>query len=161
MIRPGLRSAPIDRAQKAEPAKKERTPVAPGSYTNGVIILLSDGRRTTGPDPIEVAKLAADRGVRVYTVGFGTPEGAMVRGDGWALFVKLDEDTLKSIANITKGVYFQASTADELKQVYRDLNTKLVLERKDVELTFLFVAVSAVLLVAAAGLSLLWFGRTR
>jgi Ca-activated chloride channel family protein len=144
-----------------QPGMKPADPVPPGSYDHGAIILMSDGKSTIGPAPLDAARAVAERGVRVYTVGFGTPEGAMVRGDGWALFVKLDEDTLKSIASITKGVYFQASTADELRQVYRDLNTKLVLERKDVELTFMFVAVSAVLLVAAAGLSLLWFGRTR
>jgi hypothetical protein len=94
-----------------------------------------------------------------YSIRLRRSEGAMVRGDGWSLFVKLDEDTLKSIAHITKGNYFRASTADELKKAYRDLNTKLVLERKDVELTFAFVAISALLLVLSAALSLLWFGR--
>jgi Ca-activated chloride channel family protein len=142
-----------------QPPMKAADPVPPGSYTHGAIILMSDGKSTIGPAPLDAARVVADRGVKVYTVGFGTPEGAMVRGDGWSLYVKLDEDTLKSIASITKGVYFRASTADELKKAYRDLNTKLVLERKDVELTFLFVALSAILLVASAGLSLLWFGR--
>src|SRR5689334_20988326 len=120
---------------------------------------MSDGKSTIGPAPLDAARVVADRGVKVFTVGFGTPEGAMVRGDGWSLFVKLDEETLKSIAAITKGIYFRASTADELKTAYRDLNTRLVLERKDVELTFIFVAVSAVLLVVSAVLSMLWFGR--
>jgi Ca-activated chloride channel family protein len=142
-----------------QPPMAAADPVPPGSYDHGAIILMSDGKSTIGPAPRDAARIVADRGVRVYTVGFGTPEGAMVRGDGWSLFVKLDEDTLKSIAHITKGNYFRASTADELKKAYRDLNTKLVLERKDVELTFAFVAISAVLLVLSAALSLLWFGR--
>jgi len=142
-----------------QPAMKTAEPVPPGSYDHGSIILMSDGKSTIGPAPLDAARAVADRGVRVFTVGFGTPEGAMVRGDGWSLFVKLDEETLKSIAQITKGIYFRASTADELRKAYRDLNTRLVLERKDVELTFMFVAVSAILLLASATLSFLWFGR--
>lgn len=144
-----------------QPAMKAAEPVPPGSYDHGAIILMSDGKSTIGPSPLDAARIVAGRGVRVFTVGFGTPEGAMVRGDGWSLFVKLDEETLKSIADITKGIYFRASTADELKKAYRDLNTRLVLERKDVELTFGFVAASAVLLLASALLSMLWFGRTQ
>ena len=144
-----------------QPPMKAAEPVPPGSYDNGAIILMSDGKSTIGPAPLDAARVVAARGVRVFTVGFGTPEGAMVRGDGWSLFVKLDEETLKSIAQITKGIYFRASTADELKRAYRDLNTTLVLERKDVELTFVFVAASAILLVASAVLSLLWFGRAQ
>ncbi|MET0204636.1 MAG: VWA domain-containing protein [Casimicrobiaceae bacterium] len=144
-----------------QPQMKAAEPVPPGSYDYGAIILMSDGKSTIGPAPLDAARMVAARGVRVFTVGFGTPEGAMVRGEGWSLFVKLDEETLKSIAQITKGIYFRASTADELKRAYRDLNTTLVLERKDVELTFAFVAASAILLVASAVLSLLWFGRAQ
>ncbi|HEX5285815.1 MAG TPA: VWA domain-containing protein, partial [Polaromonas sp.] len=59
-------------------ARKEFTPVAPGSYTSAAIILLTDGQRTTGVDSLDAAKLAADRGVRVYTVGVGTVEGETI-----------------------------------------------------------------------------------
>ena len=95
-------AASLDRPRKDDKAaKKDFTPVPPGSYTSGAIILLSDGRRTTGPDPIAAAKLAADRGVRVYTVGFGTKEGAMIGDEQWSFYVRLDEETLKSVAAIT------------------------------------------------------------
>ena len=140
------------------PPMKEVTPVPPGSFDTGAIILMSDGKSTIGPSPLDAARIVADRGVRVFTVGFGTKEGAMVRGEGWAVYVRLDEETLQSIAAITKGAYFHASTAAELRNVYRDLNTRLVLERKDVEVTFLFVAAAVLLLVVAITLSLLWFG---
>ena len=140
------------------PKMNEAPPVPPGSYDAGAIILMSDGKSTIGPSPLDAAKVVAGRGVRVFTVGFGTKEGAMVRGDGWSVYVRLDEETLQSIADITKGVYFQASTAEELKKAYRDLNTKLVLEHKEVEITFAFAAVAAVLLLGSALLSLLWFG---
>lgn len=151
---------PRDPSQYAlgKPPMKQAAPMPPGSYDNGAIILMSDGRSTIGPQPLDAARIVAERGVRVFTVGFGTKEGAMVRGDGWSLFVRLDEETLQSIAGITQGAYFQASTAAELKKVYRDLNARLVLERKAVEITFIFVAVAAFLMVVAGALSLLWFG---
>jgi Ca-activated chloride channel family protein len=154
-------SAPVVRPNPApkEPAKDSK-PVAPGSYTSGVIILLSDGRRTTGPDPLEAAKMAADRGVRVFTVGFGTVEGAAIGFEGWSVYVRLDEETLRAIADLTRGEYFHAGTAADLKKVYESLNARLVLERKDTEITFLFAAVAAVLLLVASLLSLLWFNRT-
>ena len=96
----------LDQARKQDAQRPPREPVAPGSYTSGVIILLSDGRRTTGPDPIQIAKLAADRGVRVYTVGFGTLQGTTIGFEDYQIYVRLDEDTLKGIAKITGGEYF-------------------------------------------------------
>jgi Ca-activated chloride channel family protein len=72
--------------------------VEPGSYNSAVIILLTDGQSTTGPDPIESARMAAERGVRVYTVGIGTPNGEIIAGEGWRMRVRLDEDALKGIA---------------------------------------------------------------
>ncbi len=144
-----------DSTRKVE--KKDVAAVAPGSFESGAIILMSDGRRTTGPDPLDAAKAVADRGVRVFTVGFGTKEGAVVGGDGWSIFVRLDEETLQAIADITHGVYFHAATAEDLKKVYRELNARLVLERKDLEITFLFAGAAAFLLLASAVLSLFWF----
>jgi len=140
-------------------AVKEFKPVAPGSYPSGVIILMSDGRRTTGPDPRDAAKWAADRGVRVYTVGFGTEEGGLIGFEGWSAYVRLDEETLKAVADITRADYFRAGTSEDLKKVYRQLTRQLVLEKKDTEIAFAFAAAAAVLLTAALGLSLLWFGR--
>jgi Ca-activated chloride channel family protein len=142
---------------KPKPEKKEFKPVAPGSYTSGVIILLSDGRRTTGPDPLDAARMAADHGVRVFTVGFGTVEGGSIGFEGWSAFVRLDEETLKAVADITRGEYFYAGTSGDLKKVYEGLTTKLTMEKKDTEVSFLFAAGAAVLLLAAGVLSLLWF----
>jgi len=135
------------------------TPVPPGSYGAGVIILLTDGQATTGPDPLEAARMAADRGVRIYTVGIGTKDGEILRTEGWSMRVRLDEESLKAIADLTRGEYFYAGNAMDLKAVYQKLNTKLVMETKETEITALFSAVAAVLAVLAAGLSLLWFNR--
>jgi len=155
-------AASLDKTRKdtKKASKKEFVPVAPGSYTSGAIILLSDGRRTTGPDPIEAAKLAADHGVRVYTVGFGTAEGGTIDGfEGWSFYVRLDEETLKSVAQITGAEYFYAGTAADLRKVYQNLNLKFGLERKDTEIGALFSAAAVALLVLAAFLSMLWFHR--
>jgi Ca-activated chloride channel family protein len=135
------------------------TPVPPGSYPSAAIILLTDGQRTTGPDPLDAAKMAADRGVRVYTVGVGTKEGETIGFEGWSMRVRLDEDTLKSIANLTRADYFYAGTAEDLKKVYQGLSTKLIVEKKETEISALFAAVGAMLVVLAASLSVWWFGR--
>jgi Ca-activated chloride channel family protein len=134
-------------------------PVPPGSYASGVIILLTDGQRTTGPDSIMAAKMAAERGVRIYTVGVGTPQGAIVGIEGWQMRVGLDEETLKAIADLTRGEYFYAGSAVDLKKIYESLRSRLVLERKRSEVTALFAAAAALLVVVSAALSLAWFNR--
>jgi Ca-activated chloride channel family protein len=154
----------LDRAasakgDKSDGSKAPPAPVAPGSYPSAAIILLTDGQTTAGPDPIEAAKMAADRGVRVFTVGIGTPAGEMLGSEGWSMRVRLDEDALKNIANVTRGEYFFAGTAVDLKNVYDALNSKIVLETKETEVTALFAAAAGVLALVAASLSMLWFNR--
>jgi Ca-activated chloride channel family protein len=143
--------------QKKE--KKEFTPVAPGSYPSAAIIMLTDGQRTTGVDPLEAAKLAADRGVRVYTVGIGTVDGETIGFEGWSMRVRLDEETLKAIANKTSAEYFYAGTAQDLKKVYETLSSKLTVEKKETEISALFALAAAALALLSAGLSLVWFNR--
>ena len=152
----GARAMPPGPNDKPKP---DFTPVAPGSYPSAAIILLTDGQRTTGPDPIEAAKMAADRGVKVYSVGIGTKDGETIGFEGWSMRVRLDEDTLKSISNMTRAEYFYAGTADDLKKVYQSLSTRLVVEKKETEISGLFAAAGALLVVLAAGLSVAWFGR--
>jgi Ca-activated chloride channel family protein len=151
------RGMPLDQAGKAE--KKEFKPVAPGSYTSAAIILLTDGQRTTGPDSIEAARMAADRGVRIFTVGFGTKSGETIGFEGWSMRVRLDEETLKTIASMTRGEYFYAGTATDLRKVYESLNSRFLMEKKDMEISALFAAVAAVAALVSALLSLLWFNR--
>jgi Ca-activated chloride channel family protein len=151
------RNAPIGGA--AKDPKKDFKPVEPGSYGNAVIILLTDGQRTTGPDPIEIAKMAADRGVRVYTVGFGTTSGEIIGFEGWSFRVRLDEETLKTVALMTRGEYFYAGTAQDLKKVYETLNARLSLEKKETEVTALLAGVASLLAMVSGLLSLLWFNR--
>lgn len=149
-------SAAVEAARKRE---QERTPATPGSYANGAIILLSDGRRTTGPDPLDAARMAADRGVRVYTVGFGTMKGSGLAEEGWSYYMQIDETTLRAVARMTGGEYFQAGSADDLAQVYHNLTTRLSLERRETEISALLAAAAALLLAAACILSVVWFRR--
>lgn len=139
--------------------KPQFTPVEPGSYASAAIILLTDGQRTTGVDPVDAAKMAADRGVRVYSVGIGTKEGETIGFEGWSMRVRLDEDTLKNVSNLTRAEYFYAGTADDLKKVYQSLSSRLIVERKETEVSGLLAAAAALLVVLSAGLSVLWFGR--
>ena len=139
--------------------KKAFIPVAPGSYTSAAIIMLTDGQRTTGVDPIEAAKLAADRGVRIYTVGIGTVDGETIGFEGWSMRVRLDEETLKAIATRTNAEYFYAGTAADLKKVYDTLSTRLTVEKKETEISGLLALAAAALSLLSAGLSLLWFNR--
>jgi len=151
------KATPLDRAGRSDkPAFK---PVPPGSYASAAIILLTDGQTTTGPDPIEAARMAAERGVRVFTVGIGTEKGEMIGAEGWSMRVRLDEAALKQIANVTQGEYFYAGTATDLKKVYESLSSKLVFEQRQSEITALFAAAAALFAVLAAVLSMLWYGR--
>lgn len=145
--------------QPASADKPPFQPVPPGSYGSAAIILLTDGQRTTGVDTEEATKMAADRGVRVYTVGVGTVEGEIIGFEGWSMRVRLDEETLKAVARETKGEYFYAGTAENLKQVYQSLSTRLTVEKKETEVSGLLALLAAVLVLLAAGLSLFWFHR--
>jgi Ca-activated chloride channel family protein len=155
----GKGKAPLtDKASDKTDDDKAKS-VAPGSYASAAIILLTDGQTTTGPDPMEAAAMAAERGVRVYTVGVGTVAGEIIGAEGWSMRVRLDEDALKKIALITRGEYFFAGSAGELKKVYETLKSRMTLERKETEITALFAAAAAILALLSALLSLLWFNR--
>ena len=134
-------------------------PVPPGSYKEAAIILLTDGQRTTGPDSIEAARMAAERGVRIFTVGIGTVDGETIGFGGWSMRVRLDEETLKTIADLTRGEYFYAADAASLKKVYQTLTSRFVMEKKETEITALFSMVGAMFALLSALLSMLWFGR--
>ncbi len=151
------RGAPLGQERPQESVQPP--PVEPGSYTSAVIVLLTDGQTTTGPDPIEAAQAAADRGVRIFTVGLGTNEGEIIGFYGRSMRVRLDEPTLQQIAEMTGGEYFRAGTEGDLQDVYRALSTKFTMEKEEVEITAFFSAAALILLLAAAILSMLWFGR--
>ena len=150
----GRRDAGDLRAATATPTALPR-----GSFAPAAIVLLSDGQSNTGPHPLEVTRRARDRGVRVYTVGIGSPEGTVLRLDGRSMRVRLDEDTLRRIAEDTDATYVRADTATDLREIYEGLSSRLVLKAESTEITAGFAAAAAGVLIAGALLSLVWFGR--
>ncbi len=155
--------SPIESKQAAAPKappKPAAAAVAPGSYTGGAIVLLSDGRRTNGPDPVMAARKAAELGVRVYTVGFGTANGSIPGYEGWSFYVRLDEEALKAVAKVTEAEYFYAGSAADLRKVYQHLSTRFALERRDTEIGALFAAAAALLCLLGFGLSAFWSRRS-
>jgi Ca-activated chloride channel family protein len=138
----------------------EAPPVTPGSNRSVAIVLLSDGQSNTGPDPMKIVDVAASHGVRIYTVGVGTNEGATLSVDGWSMRVRLDDEALKKIASGSGGEYFRADNAKELKKIYQSLAMRLAYDKEEpMEISALFVALGAMLTMAAALLSMWWFGR--
>lgn len=145
--------------QSGETKQPLPEPVPPGSDRSAAIILLTDGQSNRGIAPMDAAQTSADLGVRIYTVGLGTTNGDILTFGGWRAHVQLDEKTLKQIATLTLGKYFLAGSNTDLKQIYRGLSTRLMTERQKSEITALFLAVGAAVMLVAAFLSLLWFGR--
>jgi Ca-activated chloride channel family protein len=156
--RPGYQARSLDQLPSGREIV-EHVPVAPGSYDAAVVILLTDGATTTGPDPIEAGEMAADYGVRVFTVGFGSVAGDVVDYGGRSMRAQPDIDTLKEIARATDAEFFEASSSEDLAKVYKSLSTKLISEKKLTEISFIFAGIGALFALAAASLSMLWFGR--
>ncbi len=123
------------------------------------IVLVSDGQSNTGPDPLDVAGEAQKAGIKVYTVGIGTPEGTVLQIQGRNVFTRLDESTLLGMAELTGGRYFNAQDKSDLREIYDDLSRERVFEDKETEVTFAFAAAALVLSVLAGGLGLVWFNR--
>jgi Ca-activated chloride channel family protein len=155
-VRPS--TIPLDKTQKA--ATRSQKPVRPGSYLSAAIILVSDGLGTMGVPPLKAAKIAADHGIRVYTVGVGTLYGGVAHVDGWApIQAEFDDATLREIADITRGEYFLARNADKVTKIYEKLGRRVILERTEREITALFTAIGLLLSIVSALLSVSWSTR--
>jgi Ca-activated chloride channel family protein len=104
--------------------------------------------------------MAADLGIRVYTIGVGTLYGGVATVDGWpTIHAEFDEDILKDIAAITRGEYFLARTGDKVAKIYESLGRRIIFERREIEITVPFIVAGVLLTLAAAALSLLWTSR--
>lgn len=157
--KPKQPSSPRDPLVSPDPKPVPKSVVPKGSYAPAIIVLLSDGQSNAGTPPLEAAEQAANRGVRVYTIGLGTPDGTILSLEGWSMRVRLDETTLKRVAEKTGAEYFRASNDNDLREIYGSLGTQLVFKAEQTELTAGFTALAAVLLLVAGALSLLWFHR--
>ena len=156
------------------------TPVPTGAYAPDIIVLLTDGVSNAGPMPLEAAQQALDRGVRVYTIGFGTANGSEIPfcapqvqgggtldrggfggggfggGGGGGFRRGIDEDTLIQVAEMTGGDYYVAESASELQDVFQNLPTYLIAKHETIEISVAFTAIGALLAAIAVTLSLRW-----
>ena len=133
-----------------------------------MIVLLSDGENNERPDPIAMAQEAADRGIRIVTIGIGSAAGADLDLDGFKVHTQLDEATLTKIAEMTGGSYHAADDPDGVEAIYQDLQPKLVVRTEPLEVTSLFAALGLGLLVdrrravarvvGEAAVTFLWIG---
>jgi Ca-activated chloride channel family protein len=130
-----------------------------GYYGGASIVLFSDGENTGGPDPATMAQVASVAGVRVHTIGVGTPAGAVVQISGFSVATALDAATLQQIASTTNGSYHSASDAGGLDAVSKSIDLRFKIVSRREEVTGLFAAAGAVLLLIAAAASVLWSGR--
>lgn len=134
-------------------------PVPPGSKGSTVVVMLTDGENNEGPDPLAAAQLAADSGIRIYTVGLGSPEGTTLKVNGFTVHTQLDEALLQQIAEVTAGTYFNAQSTKDLQAVYDHLDEQLIVKPEKMEITSLFAGASILVLLLGGVLSLLWFSR--
>jgi Ca-activated chloride channel family protein len=135
------------------------TPVPAGVYEPAIVVLLSDGENTAPPDPLEAAQEAKTRGVRIHTIGIGSPAGTTLQVEGFQVHTQLDEATLRDIAAMTDGTYHAAADEDDLTAIYEDIGSQLVVREEPFELTSILAALGfTVLLIGGVG-SLRWFRR--
>lgn len=146
-------------SNRSQEPGETRAPVDPASDTSTVIVLLSDGENNERPDPILSAQEAADRGIRIVTIGVGSAAGADLDLDGFRVHTQLDEATLMQIAEMTGGSYHRADDQDGIDAIYRDLQPRLVVRSEPLEVTALFAALGLTMLVVGGILSLAWAGR--
>ncbi len=140
----------------AEPAP---VPAPQGWYPSAAIVLLTDGENNQSPDPAAAADLAADLGVRVYTVGIGSAAGTNIVVEGFTVHTSLDEQMLQYIASTTGGAYYNAGDEDQLRKIYNDLKPKLSIKPEDMELTSIFAGLGMITFLFGGMLSLFWFGH--
>lgn len=146
---------PIDPAALGE----DTVEVDIGHYSSAVVLLLTDGENTEFPDPLLIAQLAANAGVRIYPVGIGSAEGTVLEVDGFNVLTQLNETTLQEIASLTNGAYYQAEDEETLREIYENVDLQLTVGGEMTEVTAVFAGIGLLLFLIGAALSLLWFGR--
>jgi Ca-activated chloride channel family protein len=130
-----------------------------GYFGSAVIVVLSDGENTSRLDPLVVSQLAANAGVRVYSIGIGSADGATVEIDGYMVATALNEALLEEMAAQTGGKYFHAEDEEQLSGIYGSIDLKLSVRGEETEVTAIFAAAALLLLLVGGGLTMLWFGR--
>ena len=128
-------------------------------FSSTVIVLLTDGENTVSQDPLEVAQLAADAGVRIYPVGIGSSKGSVLEIDGFNILSQLDEISLQQIANLTNGTYYNAHEESSFEEIYENVNLQLTISGEKMEITAVIAGFGLILFIMGGLISLIWFGR--
>lgn len=135
------------------------TPYPEGKFSSATIVLLTDGENNVFPDPLEAALAAKNQGVRIHTIGVGSPEGVVLEVNGFTVFTQLDEATLQQIAQLTSGQYYNAQTEEDLQTIYQKIEPQLVIKQEKTEITSILSGMSILILLLGGTLSMLWFSR--
>jgi Ca-activated chloride channel family protein len=146
---------PID----PEALEEGAPPLELDNFSSAVVLLLTDGEDTTSLDPLEIAQLAADAGVRIYPVGIGSAEGSVLEIEGFNILSQLNETPLQEIASLTNGSYYRAEDEESLQEIYENVDLHLTISGEKMELTAIFAGLSLLILLIGGVLSLVWFGR--
>ncbi len=145
-------------AEGTDPASTP-TPMPAGTDQSAVIVLLTDGENNMEPDPLAAAQLAADRGIRIHTIGIGSAAGTVLDVNNFTVFTQLDEATLQQISEITEGLYFNAESEEDLRTIYDNIEPRLKIEQEQTEVTAIFAGFSILVLLVGGMLSLFWFSH--
>ncbi len=135
------------------------TPVPEGTYAPAVIVLLTDGENNERPDPLAAAQAAAERGVRIHTVGIGSAAGTTLHIEGFTVHTQLNEALLQQISQLTDGAYYNAEDQEDLRKIYENLDPQWVIKPEKMEVTSIFAGASLLVLLTGGVLSLWWFSR--
>ena len=149
-----------DSGKSLDAPKPQETEASASRGRNMAIVLMSDGQSNMGPELIKMAELAASHEVKVYTVGIGTPEGDVVQIQGRSMRVKLEDEALKKVANITQGMYYRADSTEGLAKIYDQLGYRLRFEKRALsEITSYVALLGMVLILVACLRNFSRFGR--
>jgi len=143
----------------AETDEPTPMPQPQGWYTSSMIVLLSDGENNQNPDPFLSAELAADLGVRIYTIGVGSLTGDQIEVEGFTVHSQLDEGLLRALSTETGGEYYFAADEEDLNRIYDDLKPQLTVRAEEMEVTAIFAGMGLAILLIGGLLSFLWFGH--
>jgi Ca-activated chloride channel family protein len=177
------RVAPTELNGSPDPTSPSQIP-GTGEFVPHIIVLLTDGASNAGPLPLSAAEQAVERGVRIYTIGFGTvnnqspmncgdddpfgggfgfgspfgnsPFGAGGGGSGGGFRRQIDEETLTRVADLTGGKYYIATSASELQDVFQSLPTYVIATRETTEISVFFTAFAVLVGLIAIFLALRW-----
>ncbi len=142
------------------PVRLNEKPAGGRLNPSAFIILVSDGKSTLGVPETQAAEMVAAYGIRVYTIGVGTPYGGVAHVEGSSpIHAEFEEEALKRVADLTHAEYFHASNPDKLKRIYDALSEEAIRERREAEVSVVLVAMAGALLILGATLSLTWHDR--